>query len=111
MKKLFVLAMLLSIPAYAEVVNLYWDAPPVGDTAIAYHVYASLIPGTGYEGINSVNAPATTCVVVLPDDGKNHYLIVRAFNGTVESPNSNEIIVLTKLVLPPAAPPRFRKTP
>jgi hypothetical protein len=108
MKKLFVLVMLLASPAYAEVVNLQWDAPPVGDTAIEYHVYARTAT-TGYDAINSVRMPATECVVVLPDTGETYYIVVRGFNGTKESANSNEIIVSTKYVAPAAIPKGLRK--
>jgi|SRR5688572_6337559 len=112
MKKYFALILLtiasLAIPCSGETVQLAWDAPPAGDSAIAYHVYASNAPGV-WEAINSVRMPATECVVVLPDDGKTWRVVVRGFNGTVESASSNEIIVTTKYVAPAAVPKNFRK--
>lgn len=121
MKKLFVLAMLLATPAYAEIVNLQWEAPTTG-VAVAYHIYASTTSGTDYYGVNAVKAPASGCTIVLPDDGKTYYLIIKAFNGTVEGPPGNcdaaqvcnngvEIVVPTKFIPPPGAANKWKRAP
>jgi len=100
MKKLFVLAMLLATPAYAEIVKLEWDPNPVSDNVTRYHVYRSegLVDPAGTPvDFRGIAAPTTNKVTdQLPDDGLTYTYAVKAFNGQVESVFSNQVSATTR---------------
>jgi hypothetical protein len=99
MKKLFVLAMLLASPAYAEEVKLVWLPNPAAENVIRYHVYRSegLVSTTALpKDFRPVGASVTTSATdIAPDDGLTYTYVIRAFNGVNEGPPSDEIVVTT----------------
>ena len=100
MKRLFVLAMLLATPAYAEVVKLAWDPNPADQNVIRYHVYRSegLVDPAGTPvDFRPIQAPTTNAATdQLPDDGLTYTYAIKAFNGAVESGFSNQVSVPTR---------------
>jgi hypothetical protein len=76
-------------PAAADQVSVAWDwdhAPPDG-----FNVYAR-VAGGSYDYANPVWTGTTaSATFYLPDDGLTRYLVVRVFQGSSESGNSNEV--------------------
>ena len=111
MKKLFVLAMLLATPAYAEVVKLIWDENPATQAVLRYHVYRSeglVDPASVPVDFRPIAAPLTNAATdQLPDDGLTYTYMVKAFNGAVESGFSNQVIVTTRKA--PTAPANVKR--
>lgn len=115
MKKL-ILALCLLIPSFvrADSHTVIWDPVTLGADGqpvvglLGYKLYMSLIAGTyGATPRATVVENTTSITETLPG---RYYLVVRAYNASGESANSNEVSfqVLPKV---PAPPTSFRVVP
>ncbi|MEJ2157365.1 MAG: fibronectin type III domain-containing protein [Desulfobacteraceae bacterium] len=89
--------------AFAAQVTLAWDPNnPVPD---GYRVYAR-VEGQNYDFTSPVwpgqgdDATQTSCILDNLADGTTYYFVVRAYEGTTESGNSNEVQHITNPATP-----------
>lgn len=86
-------AIFSSITAYCASVTLQWDPndpPPEG-----YSLYARLVDQS-YDYNNPVwKGSESSCTVDGLSDGTTYYFVVRAYDGEIESGDSNEVIYTT----------------
>jgi len=81
--------LLTALPLYAAQVTLAWD--PVSPAPDGYRVYRSTT-GTNYNySAPSWTGSAATCTVGNLADSTTYKFVVRAYEGSTESSNSNEV--------------------
>lgn len=111
-----ILALLLCLPiaARADSYTVIWEPvtqgidgnPVVG--LLGYRIYVSTMPGV--YGATPKATVLTNSTVISETMIGTYYLIVRAYNSTGESANSNEVTFQVKPKVP-AAPTGFRRVP
>ena len=87
------LSLLLPSIVYAASVTLSWDPlvkPPEG-----YRVFVRQANQSYDYGRPSWNGNTTTCTIDNLDNGTTYYFVVRAYDGELESVNSNEVNTTT----------------
>ena len=97
-----ILAMLghLAVLAYGASVKISWD--PNDPAPEGYRVYRR-IEGQAYDYSAPVwEGPETAAVIDGPDFGITHYYVVRAYDGDLESIDSDEVSFTIKSVTAPA---------
>ena len=102
MKKLaFILLFLVSALAAQTThsVSLNWGASST--PSVTYNVYRSTTSGSGYSQINVSPVTGLTFTDSQVSNGATYFYVVRSFDGTSESANSNE----AKAVIPQAPQP------
>lgn len=103
MKRLLI-ALVLVASAFAQSgshsVTLNWVASTTPN--VTYNVYRSTVSGSGYSQINASPVTTTSFLDANVTNGTTYFYVVRAFDGTTESVNSNQVTA----VIPSApAPP------
>jgi len=79
----------------ASQVTLTWTASTTA-TVVSYNVYRSLVSGSGYVKIGSVNAVAANFTDLSVASGTTYYYVVTAVGpGNAESVFSNEVSATT----------------
>ena len=93
MKRLLVILwFLLAVPLMAAEVKLAWDPMPAGESWTTVRAYerAGTAPNYIYAQVGEAAQPANEMTIANVVPGKHTY-IVRAFNGTWESGDSNAV--------------------
>ncbi len=99
------LAMAFPILSQAASAVVAWDAPT--GTITGYNIYRSTTSGVFTAKLNAAPITALTYTDTTVVAGTTYFYVVRAVNGTGESPNSNQITVVVPVALP-AAPTNLR---
>jgi len=104
---MFVLLAAMVFPLLAQGASavLAWDAPT--GTITGYNLYRSTTSGVFTTKLNATPITALTYTDATVVAGTTYFYVVRAVNGTGESPNSNQITVVVPVALP-AAPANLR---
>lgn len=89
----------LALGQSAHSVVLNWGASSTPN--VTYNVYRSTITGGPYSQINMGGISVLTFTDSAVSNGTTYFYVVRAFDGTTESANSNE----AKAVIPQAPTP------
>jgi fibronectin type 3 domain-containing protein len=80
-------------------VALNWVASTTPN--VTYNVYRSTVSGSGYSQINASPVTTLSFTDTQVSSGTTYFYVVRSFDGTTESANSNE----AKAVIPQAPQP------
>jgi hypothetical protein len=107
---LFLIFLMLACCAQAATVILSWDAMPSGQTWTAVRIYervGAASPYT-YTQIISIPCPSCTTATFTVTPVGNHTYIARSYDGTVESADSNGVVVT--VTAPPVPPGNLRMT-
>jgi fibronectin type 3 domain-containing protein len=86
--------------ATSHSVDLNWLASAT-PTVTGYHIYRSTTSGGPYSQINTGSVACCLFTDTLVSSGATYYYVVRSFDGTEESANSNE----ARAVIPQAPQP------
>jgi hypothetical protein len=102
MKRLLLLLTLLlcTSACFAGSVNLAWDPMPVTESWTLVRIYERTGTADNYTYVNRVEVPAAlTSISLTGVKSGSHTYVARAFDGTVESVDSNSV---TATILPGA---------
>src|SRR5215470_4533024 len=109
----FVLMFQFADSAYAQSVNLAWNASS-GPNLVGYRLYRSEQSGSYTSPISGTSALTTTTFTdSTVQSGHTYYYVVTAVNTSgVESPHSNEIqaVIASPTTTTPPPPPSYIKT-
>jgi len=84
-------------------VDLAWMVSTSGSTT-QQRIYRSTTSGSGYALINTINDNTTTAYAdTTVSNDTTYYYVLRAFNGSIESANSNEVSVTPVSNIAPVA--------
>ncbi len=99
---------LFAAPLFAAQVTLQWD--PNTPTPQGYRVYQRL-SGAAYNYSSPAwTGTATTCTLNNLQDGATYYFVARAYTGTDQSGNSNEVQFSSSITPTPTPTPTPRPT-
>jgi len=86
---------LFAIYAQAATVTLAWDAMPAGESWTSVRIYerTGIVAPYTYAQVASVACPGCTTAVVTVTAVGNHTYVARSYNGTIESADSNSVLV------------------
>src|SRR5215472_3435288 len=105
MRKMLLAALVFALASVAHAqgghsVTLSWLASTSPN--VTYNVYRGTVSGGPYSQINTAPVNALTFLDSGVSNGTTYFYVVRSYDGTVESANSNQV----SAVIPPApAPP------
>ena len=96
-----ILLLIVALSAFAAAqtghsVVLAWGASPTA--GVTYNVYRATVSGGPYTQLNTGNVSSLSFTDTGVSNGATYFYVVRAFDGTLESANSNE----AKAVIPQA---------
>src|SRR5438105_474622 len=99
------IGMVVLVASFAQAqhsVKLTWTASTT--PSVSYHVYRATVSGGPYAQVSTGNVACCTYTDTTVSNGVTYYFVVRSFDGTVESADSNQVTtVIPQAPAPPTA--------